>query len=112
VLARLTELGALRLDLEGPMHAWPERLLREKLELIADPGARAAALAPVDQLIKARDAVAGADGDPDGLQQALAGLAETFEQVTGSPATRRAGENYAVKVSPALNEVNLGFHLA
>ena len=95
VLARLTELGALRLDLEGPMHAWPERLLREKLELIADPGARAAALAPVDQLIRARDAVAATDGDPDGLQQALAGLAETFEQVTGSAATRRAGENYA-----------------
>ena len=95
VLARLTELGALRLDLEGPMHAWPEQLLREKLQLIADPGARAAALAPVDQLIKARDAVAAADGDPDGLQQALTGLAETFEQVTGSPATRRAGENYA-----------------
>jgi hypothetical protein len=95
VLARLTELGALRLDLEGPMHAWPERLLREKLELIADPGARAAALAPVDQLISARDAVATADGDPGGLQQALAGLADTFEQVTGSAATRKAGENYA-----------------
>src|SRR3984957_1082477 len=60
LLARLAELGALRLDLEGPVHAWPERLLREKLELIADPEARAAALAPVDQLIKARDAVAAA----------------------------------------------------
>jgi hypothetical protein len=77
------------------MHAWPERLLREKLELIADPGARAAALAPVDQLIKARDAVAAMDGDPDGLARALAGLADTFEQVTGSAATRKAGENYA-----------------
>ena len=95
VLARLTELGALRLDLEGPMHAWPERLLREKLELIADPGARAAALAPVDQLISARDAVAAMDGDPDGLARALADLADTFEQVTGSSATRKVGENYA-----------------
>ena len=95
VLARLTELGALRLDLEGPMHAWPERLLREKLELIADPEARATALAPVDQLVKARDVVAAMDGDPDGLAQALAGLADTFEQVTGSAATRKAGENYA-----------------
>jgi hypothetical protein len=95
VLTRLAELGALRLDLEGPMHAWPERLLRERLELIADPGARAAALAPVDQMIRARDAVAGTAGDPAGLQRALAGLAETFEQVTGSPATRRAGATYA-----------------
>ncbi|MGH3203364.1 MAG: hypothetical protein ACRDP5_15115, partial [Streptosporangiaceae bacterium] len=95
VLARLAELGALRLDLEGPMDAWPERLLRAKLELIADPDARAAALAPVDELVRARDAVAAADGDPEGLARALAGLAETFEQVTGSPATRKAGENYA-----------------
>jgi hypothetical protein len=95
VLARLAELGAVRLDLEGPMHAWPERLLREKLELIADPAARAAALEPVDQLVRARDVVAASAGDPAGLRRALASLAETFEQVTGSAATRRAGANYA-----------------
>ena len=95
LLTRLAELGALRLDLEGPADTWPERLLRDKLELIADPAARAAALEPVDQMIRARDAVAAADGDPAGLARALAGLAETFEQVTGSPATRRAGANYA-----------------
>ncbi|HLK72891.1 MAG TPA: lantibiotic dehydratase, partial [Streptosporangiaceae bacterium] len=95
LLTRLAELGALRLDLEGPMDAWPERLLREKLELIADPGARAAALAPVDQMIRARDAVAATDGDPERLQRALAVLAETFEQVTGAAPTRRAGANYA-----------------
>jgi hypothetical protein len=95
VLARLAELGALRLDLEGPADAWPERLLRQKLELIADPAARAAALEPVDRMIRARDAVAATDGDPARLQRALASLAETFEQVTGSPATRRAGANYA-----------------
>jgi hypothetical protein len=95
LLTRLAELGALRLDLEGPVHAWPERLLREELELIADPGARAAALEPVDQMIRARDAADAAGGDPDGLARALAGLAEVFERVTGSPATRKAGENYA-----------------
>jgi hypothetical protein len=95
LLTRLAELGALRLDLEGPVDTWPERRLREKLELIADPDARAAALEPVDQMIRARDAAASAAGDPAGLGRALAGLAETFEQVTGSPATRRAGENYA-----------------
>ncbi len=42
----------------------------------------------MDPLIGARDAVAATDGDPAGLARALAGLAETFEQVTGSPATR------------------------
>ncbi len=95
LLTRLAELGALRMDLEGPMHAWPERVLRDKLELIADPDARAAALEPVDQLVKARDVVSAAAGDPAGLRRALAGLAETFEQVTGAASTRRAGENYA-----------------
>jgi hypothetical protein len=95
VLARLAELGALRLDLEGPADAWPERLLRDKLELIADPAARAAALEPVDQMIRARDAVAATEGDPAGLARALAELADTFEQVTGAASTRRAGANYA-----------------
>ncbi len=95
VLARLAGLGAVRLDLEGPVDAWPERLLRDRLELIADPAARAAALAPVDEMIRARDAVAAAAGDPDGLQRALAGLAAGFERVTGSASTRRAGESYA-----------------
>ena len=98
LLTRLAELGALRLDLEGPMDAWPERLLRDKLELIADPAARAAALAPVDQMIKARDAVAAAAGDPAGLARALAGLAGTFEQVTGAAPTRRPGANYAGRI--------------
>jgi hypothetical protein len=95
LLGRLAELGALRLDLEGPVHAWPERLLREELELIADPVARAAALAPVEQLIRARDEVAASAGDPAALQRALADLATTFEDVTGSAATRRAGQMYA-----------------
>jgi hypothetical protein len=95
LLTRLAEIEALRLDLEGPADAWPERLLRQKLELIADPAARAAALEPVDRMIGARDAVAATDGDPAALRRALASLAETFEQVTGSASTRRAGENYA-----------------
>jgi hypothetical protein len=95
VLTRLTELGALRLDLEGPMDTWPERVLRDKLELIADPEARAAALDPVDRLISARDAVSATAGNAARLQRALEGLGETFEQVTGLPSTRRAGENYA-----------------
>ena len=95
VLTRLTELEALRLDLEGPVDAWPERGLRDKLELIADPDARAAALEPVDRLVRARDAVAATAGDPDRLRHALADLAGTFEEVTGAASTRKAGQNYA-----------------
>jgi hypothetical protein len=95
LLTRLAELGAVRLDLDGPADAWPERLLRDKLELIADPVARAAALEPVDQMVRARDAVAATDGDPAGLREALAALDATFEEITGSAPTRRAGANYA-----------------
>ncbi|HXL94859.1 MAG TPA: lantibiotic dehydratase, partial [Streptosporangiaceae bacterium] len=95
LLARLAELGALRMDLEGPMHAWPERLLMERLDRIADPVARAAAVEPVERMIRARDTVAASAGDAAELRQVLADLAETFEEVTGSAATRRAGELYA-----------------
>jgi Lantibiotic dehydratase, N terminus len=94
-LPRLTELGAVRLDLQGPVHAWPERLLRDQLDQIADPAARAAALQPLERLITARDEVAASAGDAARLRQALAELAAAFEEVTGAPATRRAGEYFA-----------------
>jgi hypothetical protein len=95
LLIRLAEIGALRQDLEGPMSSWPEQLLRERLDQIADPAARAAALEPLERLIEARDAVAACTGDPDRLQRALGDLAGVFEEVTGSPGTRRAGKLYA-----------------
>jgi hypothetical protein len=95
VLARLAELGALRLDLEGGMHARPESVLRDRLDQIADPAARAAAIEPLERMIRARHAVAATAGDAAGLRQALTDLAVVFEEVTGSAATRRAGELYA-----------------
>ena len=95
VLTRLAELGALRMDLEGPVHAWPELLLMDQLDQIADPVARAAALEPVERMIRARDTVAASAADPHRLQRALADLDETFQEVTGVSATRRAGELYA-----------------
>jgi hypothetical protein len=39
LLTRLAELGAVRLDLEGPADAWPERLLRGKLEQVTGAAA-------------------------------------------------------------------------
>jgi hypothetical protein len=95
LLTRLSELGALRLDLESGMDAWPERLLAERLSRIADPGARAAALEPVERMVRARHAVAVSAGDAARLREALTDLGVLFEEITGSPATRRAGELYA-----------------
>lgn len=94
-LLRLRQLGAVELDLLGPVHAWPERLLRERLEAIGDPVTRAAALAPLDELIAARDAVDAAAGDPEKLMAATDALREAFVRHTGVAAERRPGQTYA-----------------
>jgi len=95
LLAGLRDLGALQIDLAVPVQAWPEEWLRRQLEHIGDPAVRAAALHPLEEVVAARDAVATAAGDPDKLQQAMISLAQTFERVTGGPATRCAGQTYA-----------------
>ncbi|HEY2579906.1 MAG TPA: lantibiotic dehydratase, partial [Streptosporangiaceae bacterium] len=59
-LVRLTKLGAVHVGLDGPVDSWPERVLRRKLEAVGDESARARALADVDALIAARDAVGAA----------------------------------------------------
>jgi hypothetical protein len=112
--ALLTELeaaGAVRIDLAGPVQAWPERWLREQLELIGDAGIRAAALRPLDELIAARDAVATAAGDPDKLEDAVLTLGQTFERVTKMPPARRPGGIYAGRTpvyEDAVRDVEIG----
>ena len=93
-LARLVRLGALYLGLEGPVDSWPERRLRAKLEGIGDVAARDEALANLDALTQARDAVGDARGAEDLVKQSQR-LAEIFETVTGSRSSRRPGEAYA-----------------
>jgi hypothetical protein len=95
LLTGLRDLGALRIGLHVPVQAWPERSLRRELECVGDPAARAAALRPLEEMVSARDAVAAAAGDPDKLHLAMGALAQTFENVTGVPATRRPGSTYA-----------------
>ncbi|GAB3529837.1 hypothetical protein GCM10027575_70890 [Phytohabitans suffuscus] len=94
-LLRLRESGAVRIDLGVPLVIWPERELLARLDAIADPGVRARAREPLDALLRARDAVGAAAGDPDRLFHAMEELAETFSRLTGSPATRRSGATYA-----------------
>ena len=96
VLARLAGLGALRLDLLGPIEARPERTLRAKLTRITDPAVRDPALAKLDSLIAARDRVAAAAGDEASLTIALAELNELLRKhLTTVPGERRPGETYA-----------------
>jgi hypothetical protein len=93
-LIRLAQLGAVHLGLDGPVDSWPERALRRKLEAVGDPAARGSALARLDALTAARDAMADAH-DADDLVKRAAELADVFGEFTGAGATRRAGEAYA-----------------
>jgi hypothetical protein len=94
-LLRLRELGVVRIDLSGHADMWPERELAVRLEGITDVAVRSRAKAPLDELVRARDAVSAAAGQPDQLARTGRVLAETFERITGSAATRRPGGTYA-----------------
>jgi Lantibiotic dehydratase, N terminus len=90
LLAELTDLGAVSIDLVVPVQARPEQWLRQEIR-----GVGAAALRPLDEVVAARDAVSAAAGDPDRLQRAMVALGQTFERVTGVSPTRRPGDIYA-----------------
>lgn len=94
-LLRLRALGAVQIDLSGPMSTWPERELRARIDTIGDPAVRARADATLAELISGRDAISAAAGQPDRLAHASQALAETFERITGHGASRRAGRVYA-----------------
>ncbi|MCA1566101.1 MAG: lantibiotic dehydratase family protein [Acidobacteria bacterium] len=100
VFAILEGLRAQRLlvwQLEVPLDTYPERRLREALERIDEEGLRQAALAPLDELEQARDAVAAAAGDAAKLSIALSALDEKFTALTGEASTRAAGMTYAAR---------------
>jgi hypothetical protein len=94
ILDRLARLGAVYIGLDGPVDSWPERALRRKLEAIGEEPARTRALADVDALIAARDAV-GAALNAEELVERTGKLAEIFGDLTGAEATRRHGQAYA-----------------
>jgi hypothetical protein len=94
ILGRLARLGAVHIGFDGPVDSWPERALRGKLEAIGDQSARARALADVDALIAARDAVHAA-ANAEELVERTTRLAAIFGDLTGAKATRRPGQAYA-----------------
>ncbi|HEY2576194.1 MAG TPA: lantibiotic dehydratase [Streptosporangiaceae bacterium] len=93
-LARLAQLGAVHIGLDGPVDSWPERALRHKLEAIGDEAARRSALASLESLTAARDAIAAAR-DAEDVVKRTGELAQIFEEVTTAKATRRPGQAYA-----------------
>lgn len=100
VFAILEGLCAQRLilwQLELPLDAYPERRLRELLERIEDEQLRQAALAPLDELEQAKNAISAAAGDAEKLDAALGALEEKFTTLTGEASTRAAGRTYAAR---------------
>ncbi|MBO4138987.1 lantibiotic dehydratase [Micromonospora tulbaghiae] len=95
LLDRLVERELITWDAGLPVSPDVERVLAERIDAIGDEPARAAARAGFDRLRAARDVVAAAAGDADGLRTALDTLDATFTELTGVPAARRAGQMYA-----------------
>ncbi|MFG1780658.1 amino acid adenylation domain-containing protein [Micromonospora sp. NPDC049048] len=79
----------------APHDTRPEETMRARLDRVTDAAVRGPALAALDELRAARDALAASAGDPAGLTAAMTGLEATFTRLAGVPATRRAGTMYA-----------------
>lgn len=94
-LLRLRDRGVVSIGLTGPLATWPERELAQRLDAIPDAGVRAAATAPLTDLVAARAEVAAAGGDPERLLRASTALAGRFEAITGMASVRLSGATYA-----------------
>jgi hypothetical protein len=95
VLAMLVEQGALLWRLDVPTVGQPfEAHLRARLAQVPEAQVRDPALAALDELCAARDAVAAAAGDPGALERAVAELEARFVRLTGVPAHRHPGRTY------------------
>ncbi len=95
VMDVIEELAAVHLvtwTLEVPTgQPHPEKALRALLKGVRAPAARGPALAALEQLERARDAVTRAAGDADRLEGAMDALDATFTELTGAEPTRRSG---------------------
>lgn len=95
LLQRLCDEGAVSWSLQIPYSPRSEISLRRKLERIGDEQLRSKALETLDELERARAAVAEAAGDAQKLDDAIRELEATFTRLTGSGATRNEGRTYA-----------------
>jgi amino acid adenylation domain-containing protein len=96
VLSSLAAAGRIAWQLEvfaDDIH--PERSFRKILLGAPDIPARREALAALDELSAARDALASAGGDADLVAERMGELEQIFTSRTGLPPTRRHGELYA-----------------
>lgn len=97
ILESLNAKGIIAWTLEIPVDRHGERKLRRLLERIEDEPLRESALAALSELETAREAVAAAAGDAERLDSALDELEVKFSRLTGTAATRNAGQTYAAR---------------
>jgi hypothetical protein len=95
LLDRLVERELLVWDAGLPLSPAAEPVLRERIAAIGDEKTRARAAQGFERLCAARDAVAGAAGEPAALRAALSTLDAEFTAATGRAPSRRAGQMYA-----------------
>jgi len=81
--------------LELPVGVHPEEELREILRRVDDDGLRAAASAPLERMVDARDRVRLRWDDESAVREALAELEDAFTAATGMDPTRNHGLSYA-----------------
>lgn len=93
-LEALRARGLIAWTLEVPLVREGERSLRKLIDRIGDESLRQAALETLSQVEMGRKAVADAAGNPNAVDHALNNLDETFSRLTGSAATRAAGQTY------------------
>jgi hypothetical protein len=97
LLDGLVAARLIRLEFGGPIEARPEWRLLAKLGRVSDVDARDRAIADVNRLVSAKEAVAAAAGDPRRLAVALDVLGARFQRLAGQPATRAPGRTYAAR---------------
>jgi len=88
-LGALAEAGIVIWRLALPVVPRPERYLQRALESIGEPSLRDSALAGLNSLVKARDDLAVAAGDPAKLSARLHALQAEFTRLTGNPAQQQ-----------------------
>lgn len=97
VIESLHVRGLVIRDFILPLTIGSEQHLRRMFERIGPERLRAPAIAALDELERARDAVAAAAGEPEQLDRALCELEETFTRLTEMASTRSHGQMYAAR---------------
>ncbi|HEX5187892.1 MAG TPA: lantibiotic dehydratase, partial [Streptosporangiaceae bacterium] len=96
LMGRLADSHRLAWQVDvAPQDTRPERTMRAFLSEVDDDSVRGPAEKALEELIAAKEELAGAAGDAERVAVAMADLEATFTRLAGIPPTRRPGEFYA-----------------